>query len=296
MKGTCHLCDQNKELRESHVIPSFVYKWIKESSGGGYLRFGMKPNKCVQDGHKYFWLCDDCEGIFSKWEDQFAKNIFHPTVSGKVGKVSYGHWLLKFCVSVSWRVLNLYLIEHDLDHFSNQMQEKAKQTHQVWKEFLLGDRPHPARNEQHFLPLDSIESHAVDKMPTNINRYILRDIDAVTGEKSAFVYSKLERFVIIGFIEISHPRQWEGTKVHVKHGVVGPSNYTLPMQFGDYFMDKARRAADVQAKISEKQNTKIEQTFRKNIDNIANSETFRAMSEDVRLFGKRAFNKSDKDE
>jgi len=32
------------------------------------------------------------------------------------------------------------------------------------------------------------------------------------------------------------PREWKGTKVHVKNGVFGPSGYTLPKQFGDYFL------------------------------------------------------------
>jgi hypothetical protein len=217
---------------------------------GGYLRFGINPNKRVQDGLKYYWLCDECEGLFSKWENKFAKNIFHPTVSGKTGTVYYQDWLLKFCVSVSWRVLNNFLFEYDLDHFSREMTEKAKNTHKIWKEFLLGKCSHPGKNEQHILPLDSIKSHTVDEMPTNINRYILRsvDIDAVFGKKSAFIYSKLERFVIIGFIEMPKPNQWKGTKVHVKHGVIGPKNYILPIEFGDYFMDKARKAAMAQIK------------------------------------------------
>ncbi len=299
MKGTCHLCDQNKELRESHVVPSFVYKWIKESSGGGgHLRFGMTPNKRVQDGLKYYWLCNECEGLFSKWENKFANNIFHPTVKGSSNRATYTDWLLKFCVSVSWRVLNLYLVEHELDNFSTEMLEEAKKAHIVWKKFLLGEIPNPGKNEQHFLPLDVIESHTTDDMPENINRYILRsvDIDAVTGEEKAFIYTKLERFVIIGLIEFPQPRQWQGTKVHVKHGTVGPGNYVLPIEFGDYFMEKARRASAVQGKISAKQNKKIERTFRNNINGIANSETFRAMSEDVRLFGNKAFNKSKLDE
>lgn len=297
MRGICHFCDQNKELRESHVIPSFIYKWIKESSGGGYLRHGMTPNKRIQDGAKYYWLCDDCEGQFSKWEDRFAKEIFYPTVNGKAGHTPYSYWFLKFCVSISWRVLNFYLVEHNLNHFSEQMKVNAKQAHRIWKEYLLGNRPHPTHFEQHFLPLDSIESHTVEDMPTNINRYILRsvDIDAVTGENSSFIYSKLERFVIIGFIKMPHPRQWGGSKVHVKHGTVGPNNYTLPKQFFNYFMDKACRAAEAQATISEKQNKKIEKTFRENIDDIPNSETFRAMSGDVHLFGNKAFNKPNKD-
>ena len=40
----------------------------------------------------------------------------------------------------------------------------------------------------------------------------------------------------------------------------------------------------------------VAKEFKANIDDIANSETFRAMSEDVRLFGNKAFNTSKKEE
>ena len=289
MKGICHLCDNSKERAESHVIPSFVYKWIKKSSGSGYLRAGLNPNRRVQDGNKYYWLCGDCEGLFSKWENRFAKELFHPMVKGEVGKVSYDDWLLKFCVSVSWRVLHLYLVEHNLKHYSDQMKDNAKQTHQIWREFLIGARPHPDYCEQHFLPFGVIQNHTIDEMPTNINRYILRsvDFDAVAGERSAFIYSKLERFVIIGFIKAPNSRQWGGTKVHVKHGVVGPRNYEIPIEFNNYFMGKARGTSVAYAAISRKQNKKIEKAFRENIDDNLNSE-------DVRLFGGMALKKPGK--
>lgn len=297
MKGICRLCDNEKELRESHVIPSFVYKWLKNSSGSGFLRFGIEPNKRVQDGYKFYWLCDDCEGLLNEWETEFANSIFHPTLSGDASKVGYGPWLLKFCVSVSWRVLNLFMEEHDLSHYPENLQACAKNAFNVWKEFLLDKQPHPNKHEQHIIPLDAIESYTGGEMPANINRYILRtvDIDTVWGGNSAFVYSKLERFVILGFIEMPKPRQWEGSKVHVKHGVVGPKNYTIPAQFGEYFMGKAKRMSEVQAKISDKQNEKITDTFKKNIDKLANSESFRAMENDVRLFGDKAFRKDSED-
>jgi len=298
MKGICRLCNQENELRESHIIPSFIYKWLKDSSGGGPLRFGQEPNKRVQDGYKFYWMCDECEGRLNKWETEFANKIFYPTNSGEVAEVTYSSYLLKFCVSVSWRVLNFYLEESDISHFPDELQKSAKHTYRIWKDFLLDKRPHPERHEQHFLPLDAIKSFSVTVkgMPPNINRYILRtiDIDAVWGGESAFIYSKLERFVILGFIEMPHPRQWVGTKVHVKHGRIGPSNYKIPVQFNDYFMGQARRMAEVKSSISETQNKKIESTFKKNINKIANSETFRALSSDVLLFGDEAFKKPDK--
>lgn len=297
MKGICRLCDNEKELRESHVIPSFVYKWIKNSSGGGSLRFGIEPNKRVQDGYKFYWMCNDCEGLLNAWETEFANKFFHPIISGDVSKVSYGPWLLKFCASVSWRVLNLFMEEHNLSHCPENLQKCANNAFNVWKEFLLDKQPHPNKHEQHLILLDAIESYTGGDMPTNINRYILRtvDIDTVCGGNSAFVYSKLERFVILGFIEMPKPRQWEGSKIHVKQGIVGPKIRTLQPQFVEYFMSKANRMAGVQAKISDRQNKKINETFKKNVDKIATSETYRAMEHDVRLFGEKAFRKDNKD-
>ena len=291
MKGICRLCDKDRDLRESHVIPNFVYKWLKKTSGTGFLRFGPEPNKRAQNGYKLYWLCDECEGRLNNWETKFANEIFHPLNNGLIEKITYGSWFLKFCASVSWRVMNLVLEEKDISHYPETLQESALKAQKIWKEFLLDKRQHPDRNEQHFLPLDAIASFTDPNMPPNINRYILRsvDIDAVWGGKSAFVYSKLGRFIILGFIEMPQPRQWVGTKVHVKHGVVGPSSYTVPIQFGEYLMDKARRFADVQGRISEEQNRKIEEAYRKDMDRAANSESFRAMSEDVRLFGRKAF-------
>jgi hypothetical protein len=35
----CALCHNVKELKDSHIIPAFVYRWIKETSATGYLTF-----------------------------------------------------------------------------------------------------------------------------------------------------------------------------------------------------------------------------------------------------------------
>lgn len=291
--GSCRLCGTVSELQESHVIPKFVYKWMKETSGTGYLRFGMQPNKRAQDGYKFYWLCEDCEQRLNNWETEFSKRIFHPFIHDDTDQAQYGTWFLPFCVSISWRVLNLFMEQHNLDHFSEKHLKSAERAREVWKEFLLGKRPHPEKYEQHFLPMNVIESYTYPDMPPNINRYILRsvDIDAACNEKSAIIYSKLGRFVIIGFLEEPHPNQWVGTKVHVKSGVVGQRKYILPEIFGNYFANRAKRINSIYEKISEKQNKKIEETFLKDLDRAAESESFKAIDHDVRLFGKAAFKK-----
>ena len=76
--STCELCCKEKDLRESHIIPKFVFDWQKESSGTGFLRSSRVPNRRVQDGAKEYMLCSDCETLFNQWETSFATNIFHP--------------------------------------------------------------------------------------------------------------------------------------------------------------------------------------------------------------------------
>lgn len=292
MKGICHLCNTNRELRESHIIPSFIFKWLKETSGTGFIRFGQIPNLRTQEGYKLHWFCDDCESLFNTWETEFANSIFYPMTKGGSLSYSYGPWLLRFAVSVSWRVLTYFVEELDLSHYPIILREKANNALSHWRDVLLEKTPHPSVFEQHMLPFDKVESFNYPDMPTNINRYILRtvDIDAVhSGDKSAFVYSKMGRIVLIGFIEMPNPRQWKGTKLHVKNGVLGSKHYTLPAGFGDYFINKAKRLAKLEKSISAKQQRKIEESYSKDLDRAERSETIKAMDQDVKLFGNKAF-------
>jgi len=230
MEGVCRLCDRETALEESHVIPSFVYKWLKDSSWTGALRCGLHPNKRVQDGYKFYWLCGRCEDRLNTWETTFANLVFYPFNKEETNTVSYDAWLLKFCTSISWRVLTLFIEEDNFyQNAPEPMRNAAKRAHMVWKEFLLDECPHPERHEQHLLPLDLIESYTSPDIPTNINRYILRSVDievAWSSPKNVFVYSKLGRFLIVGFINVERRKEWGGTKVHVQRGVLGPRYYT----------------------------------------------------------------------
>jgi len=292
MIANCNLCDKNRDLRDSHILPSFVYKWLKFSSGTGHIRFGGAPNLRSQDGYKTYLLCDECEGLFNSWETEFANSIFHPLNKGSANKFNYGPWMLKFAVSISWRVLTFFINELDLSHFPSNLQEKSKLALSYWKKFLLGETPHPSKFEQHMIPFDRIDKFNYPEMPPNINRYIFRtvDIDTVhSGDKAAYVYSKMGRIVLVGFIEMPHRQDWKGTKLHVKKGVLGSKHYKIPSGFGDYFTRKAERLIHIQKSMSEKQRRKIDETYRKDLNRAANSETMKAMDYDVFLFGDNAF-------
>src|SRR5690348_14377968 len=95
----CRLCGRPEVLQRSHVLPAFVFKWLKETSATGYLRSTQAMNKRVQDGIKEKWLCTECETRLSVWETQFASTLFHPLNADGGQKIPYSSWLLKFCIS-----------------------------------------------------------------------------------------------------------------------------------------------------------------------------------------------------
>ena len=83
MRGKCHLCHKTSDLQRSHVIPSFVIRWLKDTSPG-FVRDSKNQNVRTQDGIKEYLLCVECEQLFSKWERDFANYIFYPLHSKKV--------------------------------------------------------------------------------------------------------------------------------------------------------------------------------------------------------------------
>ena len=67
---------------EQLFIPSFIFKWLKNTSGTGQFRYGQRPKPRVQDGLKRYWLCRICEDKLNVWATKFATGIFHPFNNG----------------------------------------------------------------------------------------------------------------------------------------------------------------------------------------------------------------------
>ena len=288
----CLLCQNEAELQLSHILPAFVFRWLRESSGGGHLRLGMEPNKRVQDGLKRYWLCESCEGKLNLSEMVFATKLFYPYLKASGEQYRYSHWLMHFCTSLSWRVLKFYLEEAHLNDWSTEALGYIEKAEKIWRELLLGERPHPEAFQQHLLPLDQLKS-ASGKLAPSINRYLMRavDMDLCRGEQIIFTYAKLGRFVVLGFVHEPNPKRWGGTKVNANQGIIHPQKFILPRPFWEYVNQKAKRMAELLNGVSDKQAGKIEGAFKKNIDRYIGSDEFRAMSADISMFGDSAFSK-----
>ena len=254
----CPLCGFGGPLCESHIIPRFVFDWLLESSGTGYMRFGPAPNLRVQDSFKQRLLCEGCEGLLSVWEGETARSVFRPYHSDTSAVMSYGPWLAKFCASVCWRVLFVFR-GLGIKNFSDSQNSLASEALGVWGNFMRDRTPNPGRFELHLLPVDLIADATGSELPPNMNRYLARAVEmkAVSSNKSAFVYVKLCKLILVGFVQMPNPREWAGTRVAMEHGVIRPEHRGVPSGFGQFLADRARKMAALQATMSARQKEKI---------------------------------------
>ena len=56
----CYLCKEPAQLQRSHIVPSFVGKWLKDTSVTGFLRHGIDQSLRQQDIPKQPLLRSSC--------------------------------------------------------------------------------------------------------------------------------------------------------------------------------------------------------------------------------------------
>ena len=294
VEGVCAFCATRARLVESHVLPAFVYRWLRDRSGTGHIRRTDSPNRRVQDGLKLPWLCQQCEGRFSRYETAFATKVFHPWQTG-MNRIAYGEWLLKFCVSISWRVLRYARGRNKDAQYTDIQRSLMDDAEMRWRAFLKDEAPHPGAFEQHLLISDVIESTTIRDLPNNMNRFMTGAVtlDIVGSQQSLMTFSKLGRFIVFGMIQKGEGR-WEGTKVHVRHGLLKPSRVVVPGSLIPLIREKSALLAAAAESMSAVQRTKVDNAVLDNLSKFAASDHFKAIEADWRMFGEDAVLYKDK--
>ena len=103
----CAYCGEDRELKESHIIPKFIYDWVKSTSPTPYLRTSDNVDKREQDGPKQKLLCSDCELKLSKWEDSLSKELFKKIANYQKPQTKFNisATTLLAILSIFWRKL-----------------------------------------------------------------------------------------------------------------------------------------------------------------------------------------------
>lgn len=116
MNGCCKLCGNTAKLVKAHIIPKSLYKVLRGSTGSVIKIItntaGVHPKRIPMGIYDPNIVCEDCEKLFSPWDD-YAKWFFEkntPKVISNKGRVvayDYGipdyQKLKLFFVSLLWR-------------------------------------------------------------------------------------------------------------------------------------------------------------------------------------------------
>lgn len=293
MLGYCKLCNKYTDIKSSHIVPKFIGKWLKKTSITGYLRNNVTFQRRSQDIWKEYWLCSDCESLFSKWEDEFASKVFYPFVDRGESIVEYDNWLSKFCASLSWRSLKYMRSKNSEVNKSVDYVNILNKTEKYLSEYLLGISDNLSNCEQHIIPLEKTISIPVSNLPANLNRYFLRALamDIISYDDNILIYTKLPQFIVLGLIKVKNPVLMEQSLISVKSNKIYPKEYYLPDGFMDYIFDKANEIRELSEMIPKVQLDRSEKFIIDNPEIVFKSKFFEAFIADVALFQDKAFKK-----
>ena len=242
----CALCSTVGRLRQSHVIPKFVFDWTKRRGEG--LRASNNPNLQLQDGPKPRMLCGACESRFSGWEREAASKVFRPIHSSNCSELSYGPWFLKFAVSVSFRVLQYYgdWVRTDPKR-AQSVRERCEFVTKEWAKFLLGRRSLLGPYEHYCVVLPSSDTD--EPSERTLASFFEGVIDfqpaLTTPDDGIAVITKMCRLCIVGTVQRGRSKDWVNARIASKGGLFCPP-FAMPTWFVDYLGSRLREAQHVQ--------------------------------------------------
>lgn len=281
----CRLCRREAVLKNSHIVPAFVFKWIKDTSATGYLRGALNPNRRIQDGPKEPMLCADCEKNFSTYEKQFAENIFTKYVnedmdergvaSGRV-QMPYGPWLLSFVVSVQWRIVDSNVMDEGFRGLMTAKQaDLFERICEIWRQFLLEKRHDSGPSDHHLIFLQSMSS-AKGSIPTyiddRIDLYLLRAADGtvVVGPSHTAVYAKLGPIALYSSLVPQRLEKLRNTRIHKKGTLTSVQQMLNSTVTGFLYRDRPTEVLD-RTRHSDQQNRLVVDTMKRDIPRATKS-------------------------
>ena len=271
----CALCKEDRILQESHIIPKFITKWLRETGGGKFLRYSANINKREQDSRKYELLCSNCEQRFSKYEKWFAENMFKPFIENEynVESFEYSEKLYYFVISLLWRIL---VVELQVSSCYKYPQYPIwVNCEEEWRNFLFKNKP-PLRFYNIHLQFHGgfVVNNSTDLK--DINNYFLRQCDCtiVHGNVSA-IYFKIPRFTFWGSIEGIDESKMVGSKIDHFGGIITTNQYFSEDNLCSFLYDRLKIMEELENNITQNQIDKIKHNYKYNVPNFKDSDAYR---------------------
>ena len=281
----CALCYETKELEESHIIPKFVYRHLKNTSVGN-IRSSHEPNLVIQDSEKHYMLCKDCEDKFNKVETAFANQIFYPYQNEGKEEFYYDDWLHYFIVSVNWRFLYYrladFLRDGDIELDSLEVFLESEKT---LRDYLMNRRPDIGNIENHMFFHGDIKEaseaykdgrpHVTFRRGSGGTTYYYPDLNEYA------TYSNLMGIMIITLYRKNNDAIWKNTQIFCGSNYIKASNQNIQSMFAQELRYDVEDLDNVA--LSEKQQNKIIDSIKRNPEEFMNSKFYQEYLKDKKL-------------
>ncbi len=238
---SCRLCGGNDELVKSHIIPEFVFRWLKKT-GSKYGRNPLEPNKRIQDGLKPKLLCMACEQRFGKLETYFSKKHFHPIVNSldsngqtAFDAFEYTDQLYQFVLSIMWR----RLVTGSFFGRDSASGRLIRETEQLCREKLLEGRS--SGMELHMAVLGACPGLSPERF---FSTYMARSPDGCTAEDEGgtlvYTFAKMGPFLFF-MPHQTMRRDWlRGGGISEDGRVYDPSRLVVGSEVFGFLVHRAR--------------------------------------------------------
>lgn len=122
MTQTCKLCQLEKKIVKSHILPEFMYQNLYDDDPRSFYTLNVdlddiskSSNKIEQKGLREFLLCNQCEGLISKYENYAAETIYAKNKDNKAyildaSKTEDGQYTLYDYEGFSYKEFKLFLL------------------------------------------------------------------------------------------------------------------------------------------------------------------------------------------
>jgi hypothetical protein len=230
----CALCQQERPLVISHIIPKFVIRAFKRETITGYLRNAINPNVRYQDGPKEKLLCAECDNVrFSDAESAFAERVFNSHRAGTLKEFTCAESDRFFAASLAWRniISNLRAGEEVLrtDGQGDQDIAAIRNAELALRSYLLGNAPYPNQYPQHLFFTDL----TVGDAPTGLDVYLNAVLDMYLPGRDEYLYAVSNLSFGMLFVcplrsDGDREREWrEGGTLLEPGGVIRTSNQSI---------------------------------------------------------------------
>lgn len=150
IEGNCRLCGNWGRLRDSHIIPKLAPRHLGREAFLGTLHDVRDRSAPLHTKIARPLLCNTCEQRFSQYEGPFTDRLFLPFSKGTLPHlVRADDWLLRFAVSIAWRVgvdkreVFLGMYPSQIANLDNALND--------WGEYLLERRGDPGIADHHHI-------------------------------------------------------------------------------------------------------------------------------------------------